>query len=69
MVKIRVPKVGQREMPITHEGWEIPAGRNNHFEYEVTTKQAARWEKLPPAKKKALILKAEKENKDLRELI
>ena len=67
MSEIQVFDLGQR--PIVHEGWPVPWDRGNTLWYEVSERQAERWNSLSNSDKRKLIRQAEQESRDLRELL
>ena len=69
MPTIKVPRLGQRETPITHEGWKSPEVKDDHILYEVTKMQEFYWMGLTRLQRRELILQADEQKKDLRELL
>ena len=67
MPGIQVFDLGQR--PIVHDGWPVPWDRGSILWYEVSERQAERWNSLYKSDKRKLISQAELESRDLRELL
>ena len=67
MPEIQVFDLGQR--PIVHDGWPVPWDRGSILWYEVSGRQAERWNSLSNSDKRKLIRQAEQESRDLRELL
>lgn len=69
MPTIKVPKLGQREVPISGEGLKTPEVKKDGIEYEVTQFQELYWMGLSRTQRRELILKADEERRDLREYL
>ncbi len=67
MPTIKVPDLGKAS--VIDDEFAGSLGRFPLLEYEVTSKQAANWNKLNEKEQLTLVLKADRERKDIRDYL